>query len=328
MKLISRVVGQQQPILSLNTNKYENAGGLFCSETIQVKNDETDKITFQCHVADGVMIVNAQMFFAAATAIEVQILGEAIVMNFFSSSNTAAQIEELEGENNSVENTHNIFYASNFKATYTIPAFQKLDCFSIIMAPDYYSKLIDANWALHEVFSHQIKSKISSYLSMDYAPFNAGIQWILHEIKTFKFEGSIKKMYLESKIKELLIFQLEMLINTDQKIIIEDEDRAKLDQAKAILQENYTNAPSLSVLSRTIALNEFKLKKGFKSCFNCTIKTYVTQLRMERAKELLKNEILNVSEVAYQCGYKDVSHFSAAFKQFYGFTPASFRQKQ
>jgi AraC-like DNA-binding protein len=41
---------------------------------------------------------------------------------------------------------------------------------------------------------------------------------------------------------------------------------------------------------------------------------------MERAKELLKNEILNVSEVAYQCGYKDVSHFSAAFKQFYGFT--------
>jgi AraC-like DNA-binding protein len=41
---------------------------------------------------------------------------------------------------------------------------------------------------------------------------------------------------------------------------------------------------------------------------------------MERAKELLKNEILNVSELYIQCGSRDVSHFSAAFKQFYGFT--------
>lgn len=327
MKLISRVVGQQQPILSLDTNKHENAGGLFCSETIQAKNDETDQITFQYHVADGVIILNAQMFFAVATAIEVHIVNEAIVMNFFSSSHTMAQIEDLEGDKNSVEHTHNIFYASHFKATYTIPALQKLDCFSIIMAPDYYSKLIDANWELHEVFSKHIKSKITSYLSNEYAPFSSGIQWILHEIKTCKFEGLVKKMYLESKIKELLIFQLEMLTNADYKVVSDDEDRVKLDQAKVILQENYTNAPSLATLSRTIALNEFKLKKGFKSCFNCTIKTYVTQLRMERAKELLKNELLNVSEVAYQCGYKDVSHFSAAFKQFYGFTPVSFRQK-
>ncbi|CAM2914126.1 AraC-type DNA-binding protein [Flavobacterium succinicans] len=328
MKLISRIVEQQQPILSLETVNYYQLKSHFYSETIQVKNGETDQITFQYQIADGVMIVYAQMFFAAATAIEVQIVGESIVMNFFSSSHTVEQIEHLAGEKNSVEHTHNIFYASNFKVIYTVPAFQKLDCFSIILAPDYYSKLIDANWALHESFSQQIKSKITSYLSMQYASFNSGIQWILHEIKTCKFEGVIKKMYLESKIKELLIFQLEILTSTDHKIVIEDGNRAKLDQAKVILQENYTNAPSLSELSRIIALNEFKLKKGFKSCFNCTIKTYVTQLRMERAKELLKNKILNVSEVAYQCGYKDVSHFSAAFKQFYGFTPVSFRQKQ
>jgi AraC-like DNA-binding protein len=328
LKLISRIVDHQQPILLLQTGDYYQLKDQFYSEIIQVKNDETGQVTFQHHVADGVLIVNAQMHFPTSKEIEVQICGESVVMSFFSSSNTLTQIEELDGVKYCIQNTHNIFYGTNLKASYTIPAFQKLDYFSIIVSIDFYSKLINDNWGLHKSFSEQIKSKKTSYLSMQYAPFNSGIQWILHEIKNCKFEGSIKKMYLESKIKELLIFQLEMLTNKDQKLVLGNENKTKLDQAKVILQENYTNAPSLAELSKLIALNEFKLKKGFKSCFNCTIKSYVIQLRMERAKELLKNEILNVSEVAYQCGYKDVSHFSAAFKQFYGFTAVSFRQKQ
>ena len=46
---------------------------------------------------------------------------------------------------------------------------------------------------------------------------------------------------------------------------------------------------------------------------------------MEYAKDLFKNKTSSVGEVAYKCGYKDVSHFSAAFKQFYGFSPIRFR---
>ena len=93
-----------------------------------------------------------------------------------------------------------------------------------------------------------------------------------------------------------------------------------------ILEANFTDAPSLPELSRAISLNEFKLKKGFKSCFETTVKGYITKLRMECAKDLFKNKASNVGEVAYKCGYKDVSHFSAAFKLFYGFTPISFRK--
>ena len=134
-------------------------------------------------------------------------------------------------------------------------------------------------------------------------------------------------MYLEAKIKELLILQLDTLIKKPQnKVHIDEEDFKKLLKAKLILETNFTNAPTLVELSRIISLNEFKLKKGFKACFATTVKSYITKLRMEYAKDLFKNKASNVGEVAYKCGYKDVSHFSAAFKLFYGFTPISFRK--
>ena len=135
-------------------------------------------------------------------------------------------------------------------------------------------------------------------------------------------------MYLEAKIKELLILQLDALAVKPQnkQVSIDEEDYNKLLEAKLILEANFTNAPTLPELSRLVSLNEFKLKKGFKACFETTIKGYVTKLRMEYAKNLFKNKDSNVGEVAYKCGYKDVSHFSAAFKFFYGFTPISFRK--
>nr|WP_262916179.1 AraC family transcriptional regulator [Flavobacterium algicola] len=134
-------------------------------------------------------------------------------------------------------------------------------------------------------------------------------------------------MYIETKVKELVVLQIESLLNTiDEKLIVDSDDYDKLHEAKLILENNFTNAPTLPELSRIIALNEFKLKKGFKACFQTTVKGYITKLRMEYAKNLFRNKTLNVGEVAEKCGYKDVSHFSSAFKLFYGFTPVSFRK--
>ena len=103
-------------------------------------------------------------------------------------------------------------------------------------------------------------------------------------------------------------------------------DAEKLVWLKDWLDLHFLEELSLAKISRLCLLNEFKLKKGFKACFSTTIKSYVTQLTMEHAKNLFKSKSSNVGEVAYKCGYKDVSHFSAAFKSFYGFTPISFRK--
>lgn len=56
-----------------------------------------------------------------------------------------------------------------------------------------------------------------------------------------------------------------------------------------------------------------------------TIEQYVIKLRIERAKELLTNMDLNISEVAYRLGYASAAHFSRQFKKIVGLSPSVFR---
>ena len=327
MKFTSKILGKLEPLISIESGDDYNPKSHFVLEDFTVENNGVEEISIHNQITEGILIMDVKMFFSESQIIQTEMIGESIVMNFIFSNNLEAHIDQIENEEYSIENTHNILYASKLNATFKIPALEEINCMSIVLSPDFYSKLINEDWGLHKKFSKNINQKKTGYLTPKYAPFNSGIQWIIHEIKNCSYEGSMRKMYLEAKIKELLIFQLDSLIEKPQtEAQIAEEDLSKLLKAKLILEKNFTNAPSLSELSRLISLNEFKLKKGFKSCFETTVKGYVTKLRMEYAKDLFKNKTSNVGEVAYKCGYKDVSHFSAAFKFFYGFTPASFRK--
>lgn len=328
MKFKSKILALQQPLFYIETVDLNREKNHFTQEKISIQNGKTQEISSLALISEDVVILDIQMQFSTPQTIQSEITGESIVMNFICCNNVEANIDAVESEKYTIENTHNILYASNFNGTFKIPAFETIDYLSIVLSLKYYQELINDNWELHPKFTAAIRQKKSSYLAPKYVPFDPAIQWVIHEIKNCKHEGVIKKMYIEAKIKELLILQLEALLEQSQKKdpTIQDEDYQKLLEAKSILEANFTDAPTLPELSRMVSLNEFKLKKGFKSCFDTTIKGYVTQLRMEYAKKLFQNKESNVGEVAYKCGYKDVSHFSAAFKFFYGFTPISFRK--
>jgi AraC-like DNA-binding protein len=325
LRFKSIILGEEEPIIDIETGAY-NQKKCFTEENVIIIKEHLGEITSVNLVTEDVLIIDIQMYFSAPQTIRTEMVGESVVLNFICCNNVEADIDEVESEKYTTENTHNILYTSKLNATFKIPESEEINYLSIILSPEFYSKLINENWDLHQKFSKNIQQKKSGYLTPKYVPFNSEIQWAIHEIKNCKYSGSMKKMYLEAKIKELLIFQLESLKQFECKAPVDEKDYKKLLEAKRILEHNFTNAPSLVELSRLISLNEFKLKKGFKACFETTVKSYVTKLRMEYAKKMFKNKNSNVGEVAYKCGYKDVSHFSAAFKTFYGFTPMDFRK--
>lgn len=86
--------------------------------------------------------------------------------------------------------------------------------------------------------------------------------------------------------------------------------------------------PSIKELAYKSAINEFKLKKGFKTLFGTTIYGMLHTHRLEQAKTLLQHNDMSVQEAAKLVGYKSFSHFSKIFKERYGFLPVHARSSK
>ncbi len=142
----------------------------------------------------------------------------------------------------------------------------------------------------------------------------------------------LQELYLESKVLDLIYTTInETPTNPNQnknQIYLSTKDIECLQKAKNILIENMTNPPSLKELSRKSALNEFKLKKGFKQLFGNTVYGLLQEYRLNEAKKLLESNELNINEASTLVGYKSGSHFSKIFKEHFGINPIEIRHQQ
>lgn len=97
-------------------------------------------------------------------------------------------------------------------------------------------------------------------------------------------------------------------------------DKSALKKAKELL-ENSLEPISIKTLSRSVGLNEFKLKSGFKELFFTSPHKLSLHLRLEYAQKMLQNKRLNICEISNMLGFKHQQSFSLAFKKLYGYKP-------
>jgi len=100
-----------------------------------------------------------------------------------------------------------------------------------------------------------------------------------------------------------------------------DSEREKIHAALAVIEQNIDQPHTIKELSRKVAMNECYLKKGFKALTGKTIHEYQQEVRINKAKELLKTNGQTVTDVANTLGYSSISHFSTAFKRVTGMKP-------
>ncbi|MEM9505830.1 MAG: AraC family transcriptional regulator, partial [Cyanobacteria bacterium P01_E01_bin.43] len=143
--------------------------------------------------------------------------------------------------------------------------------------------------------------------------------------------GVVRQLYLESKAIELISLYLHQCSlnvypsNLPPQLCSEEIERVQL--AKAILLTNLEHPPSLLELAQRVGLNDCKLKRGFRQLFGTTAFGYLYQQRMEKARDLLKVDTMNITEVAAVVGYTNPSAFGAAFKRMFGTTPSAYRRQ-
>lgn len=150
---------------------------------------------------------------------------------------------------------------------------------------------------------------------------------VLEQMVHHNYDGALKNIFLQSKALELLLFSSDQFVQNDTddrygcRFLTQLEDREKIEKARDILLEQLDAPITIRDLARRVAMNECYLKKGFKAMYGTTIYDYFQKERMEKAKSLLYERGMSVSEVAILMGYSCISHFSTAFKKHTGLKP-------
>ena len=100
-----------------------------------------------------------------------------------------------------------------------------------------------------------------------------------------------------------------------------------LDEVLHYIQHNYQENLKLEIIASLFGYNSSYLGRLFTKKLNVNFNTYLDQIRVEKAKELLHNRSLKVYEIAKMVGYHNVDYFHRKFKKQEGTSPAEYRKQ-
>jgi AraC-like DNA-binding protein len=137
---------------------------------------------------------------------------------------------------------------------------------------------------------------------------------------------SMESHYYKLKCEELLchIFAILMQRNEVPARGIHINDIKAIYAVKLYLQVHLNEPPNIATLARGACMSEPKLRKLFKQTFGKGVFEYYQWARMQEAARLLCEKRLTVSEVGYQLGFTNLSHFSRVFEQHIGQKPKKY----
>ena len=121
------------------------------------------------------------------------------------------------------------------------------------------------------------------------------------------------------------ILLLDLLKNHQSK---EKKQPSWVSQLDELLRAKWDETIELNDLSLIIGVHPVTISKNFRKYFACTFGEYMRKLKVEKAITLIKSESGPLTQVAYQCGFADQSHFTRIFLQYTGFHPHHYKKLQ
>jgi AraC-like DNA-binding protein/ligand-binding sensor protein len=141
------------------------------------------------------------------------------------------------------------------------------------------------------------------------------------------FKGKvITATQLESTVKLLSIFAQHLAIVSNQVIIQqENAEMPVIKKAKEYIREHQSEKISLGNVAKAVNMSAFYFCKMFKKATGINFTDYLTRVRIERARNLLLNPNLRISEIGFEVGFQSLTHFNRVFKKIAGQSPTDYR---
>lgn len=139
------------------------------------------------------------------------------------------------------------------------------------------------------------------------------------------YQTQITKILTSQKAIEYIEELLEAVLRIRNRNLLKKHSSV-IEEAQTFLLENYQNENlSLNVVASEVGLSSSHFSTIFKQETGRSFVEFLAQIRMEKAKELLRFTDKKVAEISYAIGYKDPHYFSYLFKKNQGCTPKEYR---
>ncbi|MEN0004438.1 MAG: AraC family transcriptional regulator [Bacteroidota bacterium] len=224
-------------------------------------------------------------------------------------------------------NQHNIIYINNFKGRSWVKPREGYKVFEINLIPSFFKRFIPDTESRFIPFLSAIDRQQNMAMGPYHYPITLPMHLVIQDILNCPRKGLYKRFFLEAKVTELLLLQLEQIASFQhpQPTKLKKVDLDRMHAVKDYLHDHFQESSTLFELAKRFGTNEYSLKKSFKEVFGTTVFNYWSTIKMDRAKQLLLEESITIGEVADQIGYKNPQHFSTAFKRRFGYPPSRIR---
>jgi len=131
---------------------------------------------------------------------------------------------------------------------------------------------------------------------------------------------------LQAKVENLLSIRDSMkdrfastVVLEPKNTVITSPDERFLKKAIDVVEENMSDSEmDIEGFAQKVGVSRMQLYRKLHALTDMTVKEFIRHIRLKRATQLLVQQKLNISEIAYEVGFKDLSHFRKCFKREYG----------
>lgn len=186
---------------------------------------------------------------------------------------------------------------------------------------EIFYQYIDKNWSIQELQHFCLSILLMAIRKI------SPMQIILNEVvgKQVLSLDSLSRFKTMEAVKNWLINSIRSIIDIRTMYELPKNNEEIIDEMKIYMREHLAENINLSVIAERVYLNPYYLSQLFKDKTGETYIQYLTQLRMNRAKELLEKTNLKIYEISEKVGYGDSSYFSRVFEKEVGCKPKDYR---
>lgn len=187
---------------------------------------------------------------------------------------------------------------------------------------DEYLKIIDLNcYSLYSILSNNDASIIK--LSDDNANNVKHLLWMIaHEYNHYTAGSDSIIKYALINLLAYITRMYEYETTNLSGVVSKNHE---IDELAKYIRSNFSYKLPLDFLAQHMHLSREYLSRYFKKHMGKTISEYLAEVRIEKAKQMLRNSSYSVGDICEYCGYSSISSFQKAFKKLTGVSPSAYK---